>query len=609
MKKFVGLKLEGDLAVSGCRVTLEMGQEGEPRQIERVGRLPQCPDLCLALQQWQESYDQLDGNSRLEPGKIVYDGSISDRREQCRQAAENLSQHFQTWLRSPSFQDLDRRLREELHRDDEIRFLIRTEIPELQQLPWHLWDLIDRYQQAEVALSQVCFEPCQQPDSSPEQMRVLAILGNSDGINVEGDRQILESLPYAQVTFLVEPQRDQITDRLWSGPWDIIFFAGHSKTEGDTGRIYINSQDSLTLTELWYGLRQATQQGLQVAIFNSCDGLGLARELKDLAIPHAIVMREKVPDRIAQEFLKSFLKAFSCGQSFHLSVRQAREKLQAWEDQFPCATWLPIVTQHPTAAPPSWPQPQEITPVFTPVSAPRTRVSRRSKIKKLVLTILGLSVTLPVYGTLAPELSNRVDQQGGSHYEEGRITQALFFNALAIAIAPWTAQPYYNRGWVCKEKRELETICLFWYEKAANKGHPDAQAEAAYLNIRLGNLDQAIYRSNQCIERPGYLGIEIACWKNRGWARMEQGRWIEAKEDLEKAVSLSISEDLTAPHAACLLAQVWEQEGKPEKALDYWRKTREDLEKDATEKLTQRSKEQDDCLGEARSILEYSASR
>lgn len=600
MKKFVGLKLEGDLLLSGCRVTLEMGREGEPRQIERVGRLPQCPDLCLALQQWQESYDQLDGNSRLEPGKIVYDGSISDRLEQCLQAAENLSQQFQTWLRSPSFQDLDRRLREELQREDEIRFLIRTEIAQLQQLPWHLWDLIDRYPQAEVALSQVCFEPCQPPNPSPEKMRVLAILGNSDGINVEGDRQILESLPYAEVTFLVEPQRDQITDRLWSSPWDIIFFAGHSKTEGDTGRIYINSQDSLTLTELWYGLRKATQQGLQVAIFNSCDGLGLARELKDLAIPHAIVMREKVPDRIAQEFLKSFLYAFSHGQSFHLSVREARERLQAWEDQFPCASWLPIITQHPTAAPPSWPQPQELTPVFTPVSAPRASVSRRSKIKAVLLAILGLSLSLPVYGILAPEVSKRVDRQGGFHYSEGRISQALFFNGLAIAIAPWNASPYYNRGWLCKENQELNSICLEWYEKAAKKGYPDAQAEAAYLSIRLEDLEKAIYWSNHCIERPVYDGIEIACWKNRGWARMLQGRWIEAKEDLEKAVSLSISEDLTAPHAACLLAQVLEEEGNPEKALDYWRKTREDIEK---EELTQRSTEQDDCLGKARSRL------
>ncbi|MBP0031136.1 CHAT domain-containing tetratricopeptide repeat protein [Roseofilum sp. Guam] len=603
MKKFVGLKLEGDLTVSGCRVTLEIGREGEPRQIEQVGRLPECPDLYFALQQWKESYDQLGRNSRLEPGKIVYDGSIVDNFERCRDRALELKEQFQIWLRSPSFQDLDRRLREELQRDDEIRFLIRTEIPELQQLPWHLWDLVDRYRRAEVALSQVSFEPCQQTDSSPEQMRVLAILGNSEGIDIERDRHILESLPDAQVTFLVEPQLHQITDHLWSQPWDIIFFAGHSETEGDAGRIYINSQDSILLTELWYGLRQAAQQGLQLVIFNSCDGLGLARDLEDLAIPYTIVMREKVPDRIAQEFLKSFLHAFSHGQSFHLSAREARERLQAWEDQFPCASWLPIIYQHPTAIAPTWPQPQELTPISPPVSAPASNLSRRSKLKTLLLVILGISLGAPTYGMLAPEVSKRVDRQGAFHYDEGRMTQALFFNGVAIAIAPWTPQPYYNRGWVCKQKQELNTICLFWYERAANKGHPDAQAEAAYLNIRLGNLEKAIYRSNQCIERPVYPGIELACWKNRGWARIKQERWIEAKEDLEKAISLSITKKITAPHAACLLAQVWEREGNLEKALDYWHKTKEDLAKDAEDKLRERSEEQDKCLGEAISRL------
>lgn len=44
-----------------------------------------------------------------------------------------------------------------------------------------------------------------------------------------------------------------------------------------------------------------------IAIFNSCDGLGLAQELADLHIPQMIVIKEPVPDKLAQEFLKYFL--------------------------------------------------------------------------------------------------------------------------------------------------------------------------------------------------------------------------------------------------------------------------------------------------------------
>ncbi|NJS16965.1 MAG: hypothetical protein HC787_09235 [Nostocaceae cyanobacterium CSU_2_110] len=87
-------------------------------------------------------------------------------------------------------------------------------------------------------------------------------------------------------------------------------FAGHSQTEADTGRIYLNSEDSLTIPELRYALRNAVSKGLQLAIFNSCDGLGLVGELQDLHIGQIIVMKEPVPDFVAQQFLKYFSHNF-----------------------------------------------------------------------------------------------------------------------------------------------------------------------------------------------------------------------------------------------------------------------------------------------------------
>jgi hypothetical protein len=95
---------------------------------------------------------------------------------------------------------------------------------------------------------------------------------------------------------------------------------------------------------------------LKLAIFNSCDGLGLANELADLQIPQAIVMREPVPDRVAQKFLQHFLKYFSKGESFYLAVRQAREKLQGMEGEFPCASWLPVIFQNPAEKSLIWPR-------------------------------------------------------------------------------------------------------------------------------------------------------------------------------------------------------------------------------------------------------------
>uniref|UniRef100_A0ACD5GMU6 CHAT domain-containing protein n=1 Tax=Desertifilum tharense IPPAS B-1220 TaxID=1781255 RepID=A0ACD5GMU6_9CYAN len=62
-------------------------------------------------------------------------------------------------------------------------------------------------------------------------------------------------------------------------------------------------------------------------IFNSCDGLGLARQLNDLNIPQMIVMRELVPDRVAQAFMTHFLTRFSEGEPFYLAVREYQRTL------------------------------------------------------------------------------------------------------------------------------------------------------------------------------------------------------------------------------------------------------------------------------------------
>jgi hypothetical protein len=138
----------------------------------------------------------------------------------------------------------------------------------------------------------------------------------------------------------------------------VLFFAGHSQSEGETGRIYINENaknNSLTVEQLEEALTEAIAHGLKIAIFNSCDGLGLANALSKLNIPVVIVMREPVPNRVAQEFFNYFLEAFAIERrSLPLAVRQARRKLQALEDEYPGASWLPILCQNPAAKTPIW---------------------------------------------------------------------------------------------------------------------------------------------------------------------------------------------------------------------------------------------------------------
>ncbi|MUG99959.1 CHAT domain-containing protein [Scytonema sp. UIC 10036] len=109
-------------------------------------------------------------------------------------------------------------------------------------------------------------------------------------------------------------------------------------------------------------LRKAVKRGLQLAIFNSCDGFGIARQLAEFHLPNIIVMREPVPDEVAQKFLQRFLEAFAAGKPLHLAVRRAREKINRLESKFPGATWLPMTFQNPAEPPLTWQALGTVTP-------------------------------------------------------------------------------------------------------------------------------------------------------------------------------------------------------------------------------------------------------
>ncbi|MBF2065459.1 MAG: CHAT domain-containing protein [Calothrix sp. C42_A2020_038] len=358
MTKLVVLKLDGDLQ-QGVRVTLSIAFEGVSPHKEVTGFLPAATELQTTIDQWQSHYRSLGSPNRaLKAKKVTYNGSITEKQSDCKNLATELQKRLNNWLQKEPFRPIRESWLKELQENEIVRILIRTSNQQLRQIPWHLWDLVEEYPHAELALSTTDYQktPATKTPSIRNKVKILAILGNSTGIDVETDRRLLNSLPDADVTFLVQPQRYEINDQLWGKHWDILFFAGHSQTVGDSGHIYINeNKESLTTDDLKYGLKKAKSNGLGVAIFNSCDGLGLASDLEALHIPQIIVMREQVPDEVAQVFLKHFLSDFaSSSKSLYQAVKEARLKLHGLEDKYPCASWLPVICQNTDATPPNW---------------------------------------------------------------------------------------------------------------------------------------------------------------------------------------------------------------------------------------------------------------
>ena len=276
---------------------------------------------------------------------------------------DTLRDEFNQWLSSASFSQIERRLRESIDQRDNVRIIVQTDDLILAKLPWNSWELIERYPNIELAFSNLDFEgiaPIQHNKiRKRRKVKILVVIGDSTNIHALEDRILLSNVSNACCEFLHEPSFLELHQKLSSESWDIFFFAGHSQTikrnDKEEGLLYLNDSEQLTISDITFALKDAVVKGLQLAIFNSCDGLGLSRELlAHSSIPYSIVMRELVPDKVANQFLDSFLTSFSSGLNLHLAVRKAQESLQALHSEFPYIGSLPAIFQSLNAPNLTW---------------------------------------------------------------------------------------------------------------------------------------------------------------------------------------------------------------------------------------------------------------
>jgi uncharacterized protein YjbI with pentapeptide repeats len=351
LERLVTLKLTTKDRDGNLGVNVEIGDRGMTPSTAAVGSLADKEEVILAYRDWQIAYrNYLDRGTRIEiPDKQITNISRANLLANCQITAKLLTERLNAWLDAESFKPIKELMLQELHPSQSIQIILQTDNPQLRQLPLQLWNFFDRFTHAELTLASDRYHSIAPPRSLDRTTHILAILGNSQGIDLIPDRELLANLADTHVEFLVEPTRQLLTDKLWERDWEIIFFAGHSGSDPSltTGYLKINATERLTIPELKYALERSISNGLKLAIVNSCDGLGLAAELIAIQLPQVIVMREPVPDLVAQKFLAYLTIAFASGKPLYLAVREARTRLQGLEDKYLCATWLPVLYQNP----------------------------------------------------------------------------------------------------------------------------------------------------------------------------------------------------------------------------------------------------------------------
>lgn len=225
MTKVVVLRISNGSFESGFPLDLQIrkGTNVLPSQ----HHIPQFPDLPDIYNDFTTAYYSLGlGKMRMidVPDNQVTNSSLI---RDCEQAVEQLERCINNWFTQPVWAEILHKIEVNFQKEEQFRVIIQTDNIYLKKLPWHLWNLFKKRKYAYFALSATDAE-AHAPLKHP--IRILAIFGGSEGLDLAEDQQLLNSLRNqgAIVKELIQPRREQLSCQLWEQRWDILFFAGHS---------------------------------------------------------------------------------------------------------------------------------------------------------------------------------------------------------------------------------------------------------------------------------------------------------------------------------------------------------------------------------------------
>ncbi len=489
---------------------LEDGRTIEEIEIDEGFFLPPAPQMGELYKQWQSQSHE--GSRRLQ-GRLtpvdVQDTNISDQEQLSlwKDLTANLTNYCRNWFSAPEFGRLRDRIlsTDTIRKDPSVPIIIRCDNDNqerdlLSRLPFHLWNLYNELPNSEFALFTKYSRSLK---SLQKPVKVLAIFGSSaGGLQLEKDAAALSLLEQngAIVTIQTEPTNNQLST-LMSQPWDILFFAGHSSSTGMGGQIQIRENASLSLDNLRSYLVDAVTNGLKLAIFNSCDGLGIAKFLADLGVPNIITMKEPVPDNIACLFLMEFLQEFTQGTQLCQAVRRARRRLAIEQEDFPGASWLPVVCLNPSASelvlPPQVEKSNHLQLILgsvlvagmVAIAVPFTLSHRCQLLPRAFPSCTALNLDSP---TVATEFisSNKFISSGEKAIRDSIIQLSGSYSVLKKeGIKAFASEDYKSAKELFESLRE---------QAKRNKDNPDKEAQKAAREA-LTDATVLIYRNNALV--------------------------------------------------------------------------------------------------------------
>jgi hypothetical protein len=353
---------------------------GQGQQVS--AQLPYPVALITAYQNWQRLYLTFYKAVQLPPlpiaeektalrGRVLNSGDLASAtvnwHAQLVQAEAKLLADFYYWLQSPELYEIRKTIahasQQLLDAQASLDLFLTCSPMELARLPWEEWEIGTDFALGKAV--RIVRTPANIRSETAShhrrgRTRVLAILGDDTGLNFQADRQAVQSLTrIADVQFVgwqpgktEEQVKQEVCEALVDEDgWDVLFFAGHSNESQMTGgELSIAPKVSVSINEIAPRLATARARGLQFALFNSCSGLQIAESLIDLGFSQVAVMREPIHNRVAQEFLVTFMNQLAQRKNVHNALQSAYQILKLEKNiTYPSAYLVPSLFCHPGA--------------------------------------------------------------------------------------------------------------------------------------------------------------------------------------------------------------------------------------------------------------------
>lgn len=573
----------GDLKNGFSHVTAELKKQGET-VAQRFASLPPAPQIQELHKRWNASCGASQYNRSGSRIKIKSAGITNISEDKPDAIYRGLKQEMNKWLSAEDFyRKIEAQLRTQISNPSEyVEIFLECNNSLIWQLPWDAWQFREDYRNSEIIGSSPEYGKVPQQATIggmplPSRGRILGVVGNSKGIDVGKDTKELKKYlgERCDIKFLKEPTPQQFRDHLFDEKgWQVLFYAGHSDSDinAANGLLYINQElhnNTVTLEDFKDGLKKAIFQGLQLLIFNSCSSLGIAADLvtEGIYLPSVIVMRAPIPDFIAQEFVKSLFRYLALKEPLFLAVRKAKDDLLRYEHQFPGASGIPMLCQHPTF------EGLKLLELGCDRSVPADdaagdRPNNQSLIRPIDWmqgAAKSLGITAIGYMLMGPMLAQVANQIGIKNHKDGQLFIAEKYYQLATFLNLNYAMPHYNLAVLYEELNEKEYAQKLMKD-AARRGSAEANSQLSRSLILKNQPQEALKFIARCLEHTEYDGVKAACFKNRGWVRLAQKQYDAAEADLRIAIGFRGD----SAEAQCLLAQVLEIKGKPQAALEAW---------------------------------------